>query len=617
MQKSLRKHQGLILFITGVCLFTATGLQAQTERPTDLPPFLEGVTLTETAPAGAKAAVIGSLDAVVGNVVVVSRQTQHGHWAKAADPLYTEDVVVTLAKARCRLTLTGKNVIAMGSDSIMSLAEHRSNRSNGRKMSRIEVLKGKVLFFVYRLFGFEQIDFQVTTPKMVAAVRGTKFGVNVQYSDEQLARTVTGLTLEPRWRLQMNAAGPESQLEKGLMEITHCEEGRVDVNGHMVAAGTVYDRASDRVGPLGSAYARAFNAATSTTGGDNASSADSTPAMASSAVAGFDGAATQMVLTTSSSSTTNSASTTTAAGGDAGGGETSLPTTGGNESPGETAAPGTQTEPVTPATDPEPEPEPEPDPEPTNLASAHGYYTANLTDNDDSSLHRSVITKSRVDFDSEAIESSGLLNNSVKLQLNGMDDRLNPYLKNIEIPAGNTGDLGASLPIAFQQMSGNDHLQWGYWTMTTPVDINDEEVVFDNKAYYVFGDPTPDATLQGMNGSAAYTGEAAGTFWSAAGGTDMTGSFVCDVDFDSGQVAAFNMSVYGGGKSATISGASGALSAGQFELSGGQWQLDGQDPHGQHAGGALYGPQAEHMGGAWQMRNRDQAAGGVFSGDKQ
>jgi hypothetical protein len=649
----------IFLILLATLAWTGT-LAAQPQRPGELPAALDEIALTESAPAGALNSVIGSLDAVVGNVAVVNRQTRHGHWAQKGDPLYEDDVLVTLKDSRCRLTLTGKNVIAMASNSTIAIAAHKAVRSSGEKCSSIEVLKGKVLFFVYRLFGFQKIDFQITTPKMVAAVRGTKFGVAVLPTDDALAGEIDALALEPRWLAQLKTADLEEALTNNLIEITHCEEGRVEVNGQMVAAGTLYDRSSDQVTPLSSAYIRAFSAAigSATAAATGPPAADNAGGSVSGTLSDTRSSATATLSDSGDGEETGSSvgagdASSGSAGSDAADSSpaASQPSADGNDLPGGDTDTGGQIEAKVPENDPEPAPAPEPDQEPAPApepdqeptpapepdqepapdpepdsppdqtpsapTSALGYYCAMITDKDDNTLQHALITTDRVDFDDPHVEATGLVNDLLWMQLDGSQDRLNPYVIGFNLPIGNSGDLGSSVCVSFQQLGGNDHLQWGYWSMVDPIDINGENIAIDNRAYYIFGEPTPDATLQGMTGSAAYTGEAAGTYWTAGSGTDMTGTFVCDVDFDSAQVSTFNMSVAGGGKSALILGASGSLNGGQFELGGGHWQLAGQPTEAQHAQGSLYGPNAEHMGGAWQMRNGDQAATGVFSGDKQ
>jgi len=161
--------------------------------------------------------------------------------------------------------------------------------------------------------------------------------------------------------------------------------------------------------------------------------------------------------------------------------------------------------------------------------------------------------------------------------------------------------------------------------MTTAFTAGGNTYVIDNRGYFIHGENTCDAAVAGFSGSAHYSGQAYGTYWTSTDGTDMTGTFSTNVNFDSGSLTDFNMSVSeagGGGKFAKITGASGSFASSHFEIgeATGTWELSGGDPlaGARKAVGSLYGPNGEYIGGAWGMK-KDSANGanGIFQGQKQ
>jgi hypothetical protein len=177
-------------------------------------------------------------------------------------------------------------------------------------------------------------------------------------------------------------------------------------------------------------------------------------------------------------------------------------------------------------------------------------------------------------------------------------------------------------------------MEWGFWAMSKWVPTTPAPYSFavTDRAYYLDGLVTPDTAVGGMTGTYTYAGSAWGTYFEGGGGTDMIGSFACDIDMTAKAVTDFDMSVSGGGKSAIINNASGSFTgaSGEFKITGGDWSLNNPSPmsivsagvlqSGASAScnGSLFGPNAEHMGGAWAMDYGagNNAAVGIFVGDK-
>ncbi len=158
-------------------------------------------------------------------------------------------------------------------------------------------------------------------------------------------------------------------------------------------------------------------------------------------------------------------------------------------------------------------------------------------------------------------------------------------------------------------MSYNSYQEWGYWTQQNTFTINSITYYFKDKGYYIYGDPTPDASMSGFSGSATYSGSAWGTYreWtdhSTSSSADMTGTFGCSVNFDSSSVTDFNVSISGSGHTAVISEAAGSFGSSQFQIntSTGSWTIDDNSVSYRAANGSLYGPNGEYMGGAFGMQ---------------
>jgi hypothetical protein len=217
----------------------------------------------------------------------------------------------------------------------------------------------------------------------------------------------------------------------------------------------------------------------------------------------------------------------------------------------------------------------------------------------------------------------GVKNTANYLEVCGNSIYANPYLWGAVVDGSSASGLSSSsYGFSWNRLGNNAYQEWGYWTLSNPFVVGTDTYAIAGKGYYMVGEPTPDAALAGFSGTAAYTGNAWGTYY---GGHDMTGTFSCDVDFDAtaGQISNFGLSVTDGTYSASITGAAGSFqgTSGAFSITGGTWQLQDASssytPGETRASGALYGPNAEHVGGAWGMRyDTAQGATGIFQGNK-
>lgn len=187
------------------------------------------------------------------------------------------------------------------------------------------------------------------------------------------------------------------------------------------------------------------------------------------------------------------------------------------------------------------------------------------------------------------------------------------------------GVVTAGLPSSVENTEAgyNAYMEWGTWIQPTAVSDGFSNFVIDNKGYYVMGDATTDARMgdlatRGIAG--IYSGGASGTYWTPAGGADMSGQFSTRVDLAAGTLSDFSLSVSGSGHSVSVSGASGlfAGATSQFDINGstGTWLIDGAGATTKAAEGSLYGANGEAIGGLWEAGNGTGHAVGMFQGTR-
>jgi len=231
------------------------------------------------------------------------------------------------------------------------------------------------------------------------------------------------------------------------------------------------------------------------------------------------------------------------------------------------------------------------------------------------------VSRNRYDGDT-SVWGRGLLNSLDYLRVEGGGKFGNPTLKWAELFGATKSSGLLTVPVSshilgiYTDGAGGQYLEWGYATMPSFA-VGTENFAVDNNAYYVFGQSTPSADLMSLSGSGYYMGDAFGTYWTSAGGVDMSGSFSCDVNFSSKTLSGFHLSVSGANASASITNATGTIGAdAHFQLTGGDWKLNGVTPANTNAGGSLYGPSGSYIGGPWGMSTDKAAAAGIYKGVK-
>ncbi len=538
-----------------------------------LPEALRGITIRDYfVPSTEKRA--GSIQAMLGHVVVLHRATREAYFARPGDIIYQNDAVYTLDNSRCRINFFDDDLVSMAANTEFAVDQYQDKREEKKKTSFFSMLKGKAMFFALRLFRYKQMAFRVKTPTAVVGVRGTKFGVYVRRIEEKTASEgcpMVASTDAAQAFMLASAGGGGAQ----YCTEAFCADGLLAVDGKEVPAGYKYDCETGQVVPYTPDYLRKFEEDT--------------------------GVETEKRVKAEKK------------------GERAIPF--GLLDGSFAGAIGEQGDSTNDQNVPE-----------NTTSGRHiGYFSALLSDNYTLTLSNVYVSGSGQDFDSSSISATSVSTGGDLMTLNpGFVDNTTSYVTRIVTDSGyvDSGPLGTAYPITATELGHNSYMEWGYWTMTSawtdPSTGQDFQV--DNRAYYLFGLTTRDEVISGLTGVVGYSGNAYGTFWRAlsnGGGILMNGNFNCQVDFTSGNVSGFNLAVSGGGYGASIIGAGGALNGGQFSLSGGTWRLStpaaGSITANQHSGaGSFYGPNAEYVGGAWGMTDgRGHGATGIFQGSTQ
>ncbi len=143
------------------------------ETPPTAPPAGDAAAGQPGAPPGGTPAApekptIGQVDAVEGEPMVTRGEEQVK--AEKGAPLYAGDKLKTPAKAKARLVLSDKSVVALGPDSELKLTA--LDTSKGRK-GEMQLAVGKFWMQVEKWAGEGESLWEVHTPNAVAGIRGT------------------------------------------------------------------------------------------------------------------------------------------------------------------------------------------------------------------------------------------------------------------------------------------------------------------------------------------------------------------------------------------------------------------------------------------------------------
>jgi len=172
----------------------------------------------------------GEVQALDGHLVVLRGGTRDAYFGDKGDPLYRRDVLFTLEGSKCRVRFVTDSLMTLGPDSQVNIEELVDDRAGGSQRSVIGMLKGKAMFYMFRLLRYRNYSASVKTQTAVMGVRGTKFGVEVKEGGSHLAGGRRLLVAEAgggRADIPLIAAAPQG----GGTPVTtvYCFEGQVAV----------------------------------------------------------------------------------------------------------------------------------------------------------------------------------------------------------------------------------------------------------------------------------------------------------------------------------------------------------------------------------------------------
>ncbi|MBC8461422.1 MAG: CHAP domain-containing protein [Deltaproteobacteria bacterium] len=216
-------------------------------------------------------------------------------------------------------------------------------------------------------------------------------------------------------------------------------------------------------------------------------------------------------------------------------------------------------------------------------------------------------------------------NSSRDMTMNGTSSP--PQITALETSTGAV-TVGIPVSIGMYELGNNSYATWGYWLQNSIMQAGGANYSVDNRGYYLTGDPTTNAQMTNLmahNNSGTYNGTANGTYWTNAGGTNMSGTFNANVNFASRSLSNINISISGGGHSASISGATATSSGSSSTFIGnsdGQWKIDGAtlgSSSSKDLRGVVLGPTGKAVGGGFGMGQTVDTTGvviGIFQGTR-
>ena len=599
----------LIILVTVITWGGMAGLSLAVDNrghgaPADaLPKELKNVSVKDYFLPG-KTKEAGVIQTAVGHVVVAHGDLRQAYFAANGDKLYEQDIVFTLKASKCRIKLLNNDIITLGDRTRITVKEVSGTKDSSEKKTNLSVAQGKAMFYAIRLLNQKSTTMTVESPTAVAGVRGTKFGMEVTIEGENSTAALPLLLADASvdWgrHLILAQANPPPVITTavhgfdGTVAVTSTMDGRTQ----SVGAGQTVSASALGVGaptPTPPQVSQSFQAATNvpppgggggggSQGGGSGSGTGSGNAPDAKATSDTPGMTTITVDTSSITQQQNVNQEEQK-----------------EEKKQETKA-------KDPVSDPK-----------TNASSGshrYGYFTAFLTNITNGTLVGEFVSSYRYGGDSNLWARGP--NDADYVRALGNSGADGATVKWVVFDSGskNSGEL--NLIVSSTNLGNNDNMDWGYATVAGNFTISGNTYAFNNRSYYIFGENMP--SMVNLSGSATYSGAAYGTYWSAAGGSNMTGTFKTDVNLTSAALSNFNLDVSGNGASAYIHNGYGSIASdATFYLSSGTWNLNGITPDQTTAKGSLYGSDGAGMGGVWGMYSTayNTSATGIFAGTNQ
>jgi len=454
---------------------------------------------------------IGKVRTIRGHLVVRHGNSPQAYFAARGDSLYAHDEIFTLSRSRCRIRYTTADIVTMGANSRIRVDEVVDDRKKRVKSTKMNMLRGKAMFYVMRLLKYNKVDTEVRTPTAVCGVRGTKFGVIVQKESDLLSMRM------PLYLADASAT-PLSNLlaDNGGGNI---KTTVVTYDGNVIVFST-RDGTSQDVGA-------GQSLTVDTTGAGQVGAADPTLSQ------GLDN-------DTNPDTDTGGTDGDDSDGGDGNTGDNPNAAGEAEQNATNTGANVTQQNLQT-----------------GRPAKRIGYFAGMLSKISDygspvQELDHIYVSPSSHDHEGPGIVGTDIHYYGHIISLDGAPD-VSPTVTQVEtmdyVTLTPGSGLGPEHQVKYSELGFNSFLEWGWWIVDVP--MTDGMVgtwVIDNAGVYVHGDPTPLDNLQGITGH--YVGTAWGTIWSSAGTPGillMNGTMSADVALGSTVLKNLNVSVSDGG----------------------------------------------------------------------
>jgi len=640
-ERFMRKFKinlGLLVLILFGLTSSATDLFAQVNRGAGvlqetLPKELKGIEIKDYfVPSSFKKVAV--IHALKGNVVVIHRSTNQAYFGKEGDTIYENDSLNTLVKSRCRLRFLGGDVATMASES--NFCVERFSDLMREKRSIFSMLKGKVLFYALRLFKHRKTRLTLKTPTAVMGIRGTKFGVNVYWEEEE-KRSNGGVRIASRGKeiddflVQVGSGGGGKSFTDCF-----CEDGFLEVNGKTVGPGEMYRGETGAVVPTPFAYIKAFESETEVKNEEETVGEEETEGKGEEKKEQGEEKEEKA---------------------DAEGKKDEVPDGMGFTDTGEKNDPSQFvdiTQKVIDTTQQETGTETESEENAIAQGKTAGWVAgiaAIIADGINGQAYKAATPKGPVYYSDKdnkltggaetytAHEAGHLTDDSYKMTLTEQDNNGSMarvdyldwgYGEDIHVDGSDFTYFNGG---SYNDENSNEYLKWGWWEDTVPTDMGKigfkagtgDFYAATSRIWHIEGNTTHEDYISRLHREGKvydYSGEANGVFADSSGGLNpatLSGPFACQIDFGNKAVNNLDINVSGNGIQVHITGSGTLEKDGSFDIKDLTGTIGGKavNPPATAANGGCVGGKAEGVGGLWFAHDgQDYWATGEFHGNR-
>lgn len=162
----------LMFFLAVVFLMAGNAFSAGDKGSGALIP--ENLTVADVFEAGIGMPV-GKILLVTGDALILHSDKSRAYRAQKGLPLYSKDTVITLEKARLRLSLNDGSMTTMSSGTRLTLTKSDFDPKNKSRSTFLGMETGKARFWAVKMKDYKHSEFKVKTKTAVAGVRGSDF----------------------------------------------------------------------------------------------------------------------------------------------------------------------------------------------------------------------------------------------------------------------------------------------------------------------------------------------------------------------------------------------------------------------------------------------------------